>query len=100
MAANNCSAFNFRRVQGTNVLSHHALGLAIDINPCQNPWVRDARVDPPAARDYLDREHVRPGMIVRPGPVLAAFAAYGWYWGGDFNGMRDYHHFSKLPRAA
>ena len=100
MAANNSSAFNFRRVQGTDVLSHHALGLAIDINPCQNPWVRGDRVDPPAARAYLDRQQLRPGMIVRPGPVLAAFGEYGWYWGGDFDGMSDYHHFSKLPRGA
>ncbi len=98
MAANNSSAFNFRFVAGTRVLSHHALGLAIDVNPVQNPWLRGDRVDPPAGRDYLDRDHLRPGMIVRPGPVVSAFEAHGWYWGGDFEGTRDYHHFSKLAR--
>jgi poly-gamma-glutamate synthesis protein (capsule biosynthesis protein) len=98
MAANNTSAFNFRRVQGTQLLSHHARGLAIDINPVQNPWVRGERVDPPAARAYLDRAVLRPGMIAREGPVVNAFEARGWYWGGDFTDMRDYHHFSKLPR--
>ncbi|MET0385174.1 MAG: M15 family metallopeptidase [Polyangiales bacterium] len=98
MAANNCSAFNFRPIQGTEVLSHHGLGLAIDINPVQNPWLRGERIDPPAGREYLDRSHVRPGMIVRPGPVLDAFSAAGWRWGGDVPGAPDYHHFSKLPR--
>jgi hypothetical protein len=99
-AANNSSSFNFRRVDGTAVLSHHARGLAIDLNPVQNPWVRGARVDPEAGRAFLDRADVRPGMIVRPGPVVEAFEAYGWYWGGDFDDMQDYHHFSKLPRKA
>lgn len=98
MAANNSSAFCFRFVAGTRSLSHHARGLAIDINPVQNPWLRGERVDPPAGRDYLDRAHVRPGMIVRGGPVVAAFAAHGWHWGGDFVDTPDYHHFAKLSR--
>jgi D-alanyl-D-alanine carboxypeptidase len=98
MAANNTSCFNFRRIQGSDTLSHHALGMAIDINPVQNPWVRGARVDPPAARAFLDRELLRPGMLVRSGPVVQAFLKRGWYWGADFDDVQDYHHFSKLPR--
>jgi poly-gamma-glutamate synthesis protein (capsule biosynthesis protein) len=98
MAANNTSGFNFRVIQGTSVLSQHALGLAIDINPAQNPWLRPGRVDPEAGRDYLDRTQRRPGMIVRPSPVLDAFAAFGWQWGGAPrrpDDGPDYHHFSK-----
>lgn len=98
MAANNSSAFNFRVVAGTNVLSHHALGVAIDINPVQNPWLHGDRVDPPSGRAYLDRSHVRPGMVTRDGPVVEAFKTYGWHWGGDFTDSLDYHHFSKLAR--
>jgi hypothetical protein len=64
MAANNSSAFNFRRIEGTELLSQHALGLAIDLNPVQNPWVRGQRVDPELGRAYLNREDLRPGMIV------------------------------------
>jgi len=98
MVANNSSAFNFRHVQGTSVLSHHALGLALDLNPIQNPWLRGANVDPEQGREYLDREQRRPGMIVEGDRVVEAFAAYGWDWGGDWRDMRDYQHFSKLHR--
>lgn len=98
MAANNSSAFNFRRIEGSPVLSHHARGLAIDLNPVQNPWVRGERVDPEAGRDYLVRAPTRLGMIVEPGPVVDTFLAHGWHWGGHFGDMLDYHHFSKLPR--
>lgn len=98
MAANNSSGFNFRRIAGTDQLSQHASGLAVDINPVQNPWVRGDRVAPPRGRDYLDRSDVRPGMIVRPGPVVEAFDAIGWHWGGDWDDTKDYHHFSKNPR--
>lgn len=95
MAANNSSGFNFRVVDGTANLSQHALGRAIDINPVQNPWVRGARIDPEAGSAYLDRSQLRPGMIVRPGPVVSAFEAAGWRWGGDVPNAADYHHFSK-----
>lgn len=95
MAANNCSAFNFRVVEGTERLSYHALGQAIDINPVQNPWLRGDRVDPEAGRAYLDRSVIRPGMITRPGPILTAFEAAGWSWGGDA-ASPDLHHFSKV----
>jgi hypothetical protein len=95
MTANNSSAFNFRVIDGTDQLSQHALGRAIDINPIQNPWVRGERVDPEAGSVYLDRSRPRPGMILRPGPVIAAFEEAGWRWGGDIPNAPDYHHFSK-----
>lgn len=99
MAANNCSAFNFRLIgvrtdTGVARLSQHAFGVAIDINPVQNPWIREDTVLPPEGAAYLDRDDVRPGMIVRPGPVVAAFEAIGWQWGGDWQTRKDYHHFS------
>lgn len=98
MAANNCSGFNFRVIAGTNRLSQHASGHAIDINPVQNPMVKQDGIYPPSGADYLDRENVRPGMIVRPGPVIAAFESIGWHWGGDWDDVKDYHHFSRHDR--
>jgi len=97
MAANNSSGFNFRTIAGSNQLSLHALGRAIDINPLWNPYVVGEVVHPPAGVGYLDRADLRPGMIVRPGPVTDAFDAIGWEWGGDWTrAVRDYHHFA-LP---
>lgn len=98
MAANNCSAFNFRTIAGTDKLSQHALGVAVDINPVQNPWVRRTEILPPAGADYVDRDSRRPGVITRPGPVTDAFDAIGWSWGGDWPDVKDYHHFQKYPR--
>lgn len=100
MAANNTSAFNFRNVAGTAVLSQHAYGVAIDINPRLNPMVIGDAVYPPNATAYLDRGNMRPGMIVKPGVVVDAFAEFGWQWGGDWSPMKDYHHFVKARGAA
>ncbi len=94
MAADNSSGFNFRTIAGTTVLSQHALGLAIDINPVENPmiWPGGARFVPPVAAPYVDRRALRPGMIVRPGPVTAIFDELGWEWGGDWLHVSDLHH--------
>jgi poly-gamma-glutamate synthesis protein (capsule biosynthesis protein) len=95
MAADNCSAFNFRVIAGTDVLSQHAQGVAIDINPVENPWVTSARFVPAAGEPYLRRGEIRPGMIVRPGPVVAILDELGWEWGGDWRHASDYHHIVK-----
>lgn len=98
MAADNSSAFNFRVVAGTGVLSQHAFGLAIDLNPVENPMIWPARdgqpprIEPAGGAAYADRRHLRPGMIVRPGPVTAIFDELGWEWGGDWRHCADLHH--------
>jgi hypothetical protein len=48
---------------------------------------------PPAGVDYLDREDVRPGMIVKNDGVEKAFRTAKFAWGGDFNSLKDYQHF-------
>lgn len=92
MAADNSSAFNFRVIAGTDVLSQHGLGRAIDINPVENPWRTRDRIMPDAGKAFADRNVIRPGMIVRPGPVVAAFDELGWEWGGDWRHSFDDHH--------
>jgi hypothetical protein len=92
MAADNSSAFNFRCVAGTDVLSQHAFGRAIDLNPVENPWRRPGRIVPEAGRAYADRRDIRRGMIVRPGPVVGVLDELGWEWGGDWLHASDDHH--------
>jgi peptidoglycan LD-endopeptidase CwlK len=93
MADNNSSAFNYRFVQGTERLSHHALGRAVDINPCQNPVIyKDGRIDPPGAVYRSDKA----GAFSEASPIVQAFLSRGWYWGAHFKTVKDHHHFQKL----
>lgn len=100
MAADNTSAFNCRFVAGSGgVWSEHAYGRAIDVNPIENPYVTGSGyVSPPAGAPYARRSRRVPGLIHAGGPVVRAFAAAGWEWGGDWSGTRDYQHFSATGR--
>jgi poly-gamma-glutamate synthesis protein (capsule biosynthesis protein) len=92
MSADNSSSFNFRLIAGTQLLSQHALGRAIDINPVENPWRRPDRLVPAEGQAFADRAVIRPGMFVRPGPVVAMLDEQGWEWGGDWQHAFDDHH--------
>lgn len=96
MAADNTSSFNCRTVAGSDgVWSEHAYGRALDLNPLENPYVTESGyVSPPAGALFADRSRHRRGMVHRDGPVVAAFAAAGWEWGGDWPWPKDYQHFS------
>jgi hypothetical protein len=91
---NNTSAFVCRQVVGSTSWSQHAYGLAIDIDPFQNPYVKGDVLLPELASAYLDRSDVRPGMIESGDAVTKAFAAIGWIWGGEFRSLTDAMHFS------
>jgi hypothetical protein len=97
MAADNTSAFNCRVAvaSGPKRWSVHAYGEAIDVNPVENPYLEGGKVRPAAGKAYLDRARVRPGMAVRGGALVSAFALAGWLWGGRWTGSPDYQHFSK-----
>jgi len=95
MADNNSVGFNFRLIAGTDVLSRHAFGMAIDINPVQNPFIRGDVILPIEGANYLDRTHIRPGMIVPGDVVYRAFTSRGWTWGGHWSVPIDYHHFER-----
>ena len=62
MRANNTSCFCYRAVSDTKHLSKHAYGLAIDINPLYNPYVRYRKkdghriVEPATGVPYVDRK--------------------------------------------
>jgi hypothetical protein len=98
MAANNTSAFNCRLVARTTTWSEHSYGTAIDVNPVQNPYVRNGVADPPAGSEWLDRAWATPGMIRDGDSVVEAFAAAGFRWGGHWTTVKDYQHFSTSGR--
>ena len=94
MAADNTSAFNCRPITGSpGRFSIHSYGKAIDVNTVENPYVNGDTVLPPAGAEYLDRDDVRPGMIVKNDPVVKAFKNRGFDWGGGWHSLKDYQHF-------
>ena len=99
MAADNTSAFNCRlTVGGGRAWSMHAYGLAVDVNPVENPYLLGGRVLPPAGRRYLDRTRARAGMALAGRVLVRAFEAEGWGWGGRWARSPDYQHFSTNGR--
>ncbi|HMJ36505.1 MAG TPA: M15 family metallopeptidase [Baekduia sp.] len=79
---------------GTGTWSMHAYGLAVDLNPVENPYVGCGQSRDPAAQRYRDRSEHRRGMVTRR--VIEAFRAIGWGWGGAWTGnTKDYMHFSS-----
>jgi hypothetical protein len=81
---NSLGGYNYRTISGSNTLSWHAGGVAIDINPGPNPYItrRNAQVvtDMPAQPN---------------GSLMTALAAkYGLGWGGDWTSSKDAMHFS------
>lgn len=96
MEDNNTSAFCFRVIEGSQKISNHGYGVAIDINPIQNPYVKGNRIVPLAGKDYVNREDVRKGMIIKGDLCYRAFTSRGWTWGGDWKSLKDYQHFEKI----
>jgi hypothetical protein len=96
MAVDNTSAFNCRPAvaEGAPHWSNHAYGLAVDVNPVENPYLLGGRVLPPAGAEFVDRSVYRPGMAVAGGVLTSAFSAVGWGWGGVWDNP-DYQHFSS-----
>ena len=91
---NDTGSFNCRPVRGATTYSQHAYGLAVDVDPFQNPYLKGDLVLPELAGAYRDRSWHRPGMILPGGPVVRAFASIGWGWGGSWQSLKDLQHFS------
>ena len=101
MSANNTSClrttdedFHLRR-------PWHALGMAIDVNPMNNPCIfpeaaeSEPKFVPHNAEKYLDRSLCEKGMIKSQNICYNAFTKRGWEWGGSWTDPVDLHHFQK-----
>ena len=88
---NNTVAFNYRKVKGSKVLSAHSYGMAIDINPIQNPHIKGKVIQPPNAK-YDPKVK---GTILRDSEIVKEFIKRGWQWGGRWKSSKDYQHFEK-----
>lgn len=100
MKSNNTSCLNNRLIASTNKLSIHSYGLAIDINPEQNPMISfgnrsnfytECKIFPSNGKGFLNRMLLKPGMVE---PIVEIFFKNGFdIWGGLWQSPIDYHHF-------
>lgn len=100
MAANNTSCFNYRVIAGSTVLSNHAKGLAVDINPQYNPYVTQnadgtEHIEPENGTAFADRSRAFPMKIEHGDVCWQIFSDHGFAWGGDWDTPKDYQHFEK-----
>jgi peptidoglycan LD-endopeptidase CwlK len=91
MRDNNTSAFNYRFISGTRVISNHAYGLAIDINPSFNPYIKNGASLP----EECVYDTTKAGTISSESKLVKEFKSKGWQWGGDWKSLKDYQHFEK-----
>ena len=118
MIAGNSSGFNCRVIKGTDRLSKHGLGMALDFNPHLNPFFS-------VANDHSDHEFADelrrasvggfhrqyvlsaplngsynmdiPGTFHPLHRLVLFMKQLGWTWGGDWLTKIDLHHFEKIP---
>ena len=100
MNDDNTSGFNYRTVVGTNTISMHGYGRAIDVNPFENPWCPGGVLhsNQQKSAEYANRginTGVRkPHMIFLDSEITGIFKKHGFRWLGE-TGTRDYQHFEK-----
>ena len=95
MEDNNTSAFCYRNIAGTNRLSNHSFGLAVDINPFFNPVVFKSGSHDPKNAKYDTK---RPGTFNANHELVKLFKELGWRWGGEFSKYADNHHFDLIVK--
>jgi len=99
--ADNTSAFNCRNATGSKKWSKHSYGKAIDINSIENPYIsRSGRISHKESLQYRKRVHKKStsadrAVLLKNDKATKIFKKYGWKWGGDWSGVKDYQHFSK-----
>ncbi len=88
MEANNTTCFNFRMITGsTTKVSKHGMGLAVDLNPLDNPYIKGKVIKPKGAK--------RQPEITRTSLPYRLFTEHGFRWGGAWKSLKDYQHFEK-----
>lgn len=97
MRDNNSSCFNFRFISHSTTISNHGLGLAVDINPLYNPYIKTVNgklsIEPANAGEYVDRTADFEHKIDENDLCYKLFIEHGFTWGGSWKNSKDYQHF-------
>ena len=99
---NNTSSFNYRNIPGSKKRSNHALGLALDLNPYENPYVPTKNGAPDYSaldeQEYyyaMSRNATIEHVITEEDLAYKLFTEHGFTWGGNWKSLKDYQHFEK-----
>ncbi|WP_406017908.1 M15 family metallopeptidase [Succinivibrio sp.] len=100
MGANNTSCFVFRFITGSDFLSYHARGLAVDLNPRTNPYCKLKKdgslfVQPKNSGEYCERDEDFLFKIDKEDLAYKLFISHGFTWGGEWKTLKDFCHFEK-----
>lgn len=97
MTDNNSSSFNFRFISHSNIVSKHGLGMAVDINPLYNPYIKTVNgslnIEPAMGAEYTDRSKSFLYKLEEKDLCCRLFKEKGFLWGGDWKEKKDYQHF-------
>ena len=69
------------KCEGYQRWSQHSYGVAIDINPLWNPYVRKNNIEPQKGKSIWI-EHRTCGLIQSDDLIIRLFRDAGWKWGG------------------
>lgn len=78
--SNYSGSYAARPIRGSTKTSMHAYGAAIDFDAEHNQMTQSKTAG------FFKAEH----------PLVKAFKAQGWFWGGDYKNRRDPMHFEAL----
>ena len=92
------AAFMCRPTTGGGPWSAHAYGLAVDVNPLENPYHSGSTIVPVNGAPNLARRPATKGLVVSGSRVVRAFAANGLSWGGYWHSLKDYMHFTATGK--
>ncbi|SFS42911.1 D-alanyl-D-alanine carboxypeptidase [Succinivibrio dextrinosolvens] len=100
MRENNTSCFVFRFITGSDYLSYHARGLAVDLNPRTNPYCKLQKdgtlfVQPMNSGVFCERDDNFVYKIDKQDLAYKLFISHGFTWGGEWRTLKDYCHFEK-----
>lgn len=91
MANDNTSSFAWRTMWGSTTPSWHMKGLALDINPRENPAFHRGRISPPDGK----LNPSSPGTLSDTSLATRFLRSRGWKWGARWRRVQDWQHFEK-----
>ena len=92
--------YPIERIELSQRLSKHSMGMAVDINPLHNPCVSKRKdgsvvIEPAAGKRYADRSKKSAYKLKKGDLCYRLFKSHGFSWGGDWRSKKDYQHFER-----